>query len=52
MRLLEAAWEEPRLRLARAIDLVEYHIRRNKISKASHGKTWKRKHGRVKFLLL
>jgi hypothetical protein len=52
VRLLEAAWEEPQLRLARAIDLVEYHIRRNKIAKASHDKTWKRKHRKVKFLRL
>ena len=52
MRLLEAAREEPRLRLARAVELVEYHIRRNKIAKASHDNAWKRKHRKVKFLLL
>ncbi len=40
------------MRLARAIALVEYHISRNKIAKASHDKTWKRKHSKVKFLLL
>ena len=52
MRLLEAAWEEPRLRLARAIELVEYHIGRNKVAKASHEKTWRQKHKKVEFLLL
>jgi hypothetical protein len=52
VRLLEAAWEEPVLRLVRAIALVEYHIRRNKIAKASHDKTWKREHSEVKFLRL
>ena len=52
VRLLEAAWDEPGLRLERAIALVQYHIRRNKIAKASHDKTWKRKHKKVKFLLL
>ncbi len=52
VRLLEAALDEPYLRLARAIELVEYHIRRNKIAKASHDKTWRRKHEKVKFLLL
>ena len=36
VRLLESAWDEPELRLARAVELVEYHIRRNKIAKASH----------------
>ena len=52
MRLLEAAWEEPRLRLARAIELVEYHIRRNKVAKASHDKLWRQKHKKAEFLLL
>jgi SRSO17 transposase len=52
VRLLEAAWEEPRLRLARAIELVEYHIRRNKVAKASHDKAWSQKHKKVEFLLL
>ena len=52
MRLLEAALEEPRLRLARAIALVEYHARRNEIAKASHDKAWYAKHQGVKFLLL
>ncbi len=40
------------MRLERAIELVEYHIRRNRIAKASHDRTWKRKHEKVKFLLL
>ena len=52
MRLLEAAWAEPGLRLGRAIALVDYHVRRNKVAKASHGKTWLAKHEGVKFLLL
>jgi hypothetical protein len=33
--------------LARAIELVEYHIRRNKVAKASHDKTWRQKHKKV-----
>ena len=52
MRLLESAWDEPGLRLACAVELVEYHIRRNKIAKAFHDKTWKRRHKKVKFLPL
>jgi hypothetical protein len=52
VRLLEAAFAEPGLRLARAVALVEYHIRRNRVAKASHDKTWKKKHKKVKFLLL
>jgi SRSO17 transposase len=52
VRLLEAALEEPELRLPRAVALVEYHIDRNKIAKASHDKTWKKKHRGVKYLRL
>ena len=52
VRLLEAALREPILRLPRAIALVAYHIRRNKVAKASHDKTWKEKHRGVIFLRL
>jgi hypothetical protein len=52
VRLLAAAFEEPVLRLERAIDLVDYHVRRNKAAKASHDKTWKKKHKKVKYLRL
>ena len=52
VRLLEAAWAEPGLRLGRAIALVDYHVRRNKVAKASHAKTWKKKHKKVKSLRL
>lgn len=52
MRLLEAAMEEPALRLPRAIALVDYHVRRNKVARRSHGKTWRAKHRGVKFLRL
>jgi hypothetical protein len=50
--LLEAALEEPELRLPRAVALVDYHTRRNKVAKASHEKTWKEKHKGVIFLRL
>ncbi len=52
VRLLEAAWEEPELKLVRAIRLVMYHIRRNKIAKASHDKSWMARHPGAKLLLL
>ncbi len=52
MRLLEAALEEPELRLWRATLLVDYHVQRNKVAKASHDKAWKKKHKKVKFLRL
>jgi hypothetical protein len=52
VRLLEAALERPGLRLERAIGVVDYHVRRNKVAKASHDKTWKKKHKKVKYLRL
>jgi hypothetical protein len=52
VRLLKAALDEPGLRLERAIDLVEYHVRRNRVARASHAKTWKKKHKKVKYLRL
>jgi hypothetical protein len=52
VRLLEAALEEPELRLVRAIALVDYHLRRNAAARRSHTKTWRAKHRGVKFLRL
>ena len=52
VRLLKAALAEPELQLTQAIALVEDHIRRNAIAKASHDSTWLAKHKGVKFLLL
>jgi hypothetical protein len=52
VRLLEAALEEPELKLPRAVALVDYHIRRNRVAKVSHDKTWKAKHKGVIFLRL
>lgn len=52
MRLLEAALMEPELKLPRATALVDYHVRRNKVARTSHAKTWRAKHRGVKFLRL
>jgi SRSO17 transposase len=52
VRLLEAALDEPRLRLARAIALVDYYVRRNEAARQSHAKTWRAKHRGVRFLRL
>ena len=52
VRLLEAALEEPELKLVRAVALVEYHIRRNRVAKASHDKTWKQRHRGLFYLRL
>jgi len=52
VRLLEAALEEPELKLPRSVYLVDYHVGRNRVAKASHDKTWKRRHKGVKYLRL
>ncbi len=52
VRLLEAAFSEPALRLPRATALVDYHVRRNGVARKSHAKTWRAKHRGVKFLRL
>ncbi len=52
VRLMEAALSEAELALPRAIWLVDYHIRRNAIAKASHDKTWHIKHEGVIFVRL
>lgn len=49
---MEAALEEPKLKLPLAVALVDYHIRRNRVAKASHDKTWKEKHKGIIFLRL
>jgi hypothetical protein len=52
VRLLAAALAEPELRLPRATALVDYHVRRNKVARKSHAKTWRARHRGVKFLRL
>ena len=52
VRLLEAALEEPALRLPRATELVDYHVRRNGVARMSHARTWRARHRGVKFLRL
>jgi hypothetical protein len=52
VRLLQAAMEEPELRLPRATALVGYHVRRNEVARKSHAKTWRAKHRGLKFLRL
>ncbi len=52
MRLLEAALEEPELKLARATALVSYYLRRNEVARRSHAKSWRARNRGVKFLRL
>ena len=50
VRLLQAALEEPEMRLPRATALVDYHVRRNEVARKSHAKTWRANHRGVEFL--
>jgi hypothetical protein len=52
VRLLEAELDEPQLRLARAIALVDYHLRRDEVARRSHAKPWRPRHRGIKFLRL
>jgi hypothetical protein len=52
VRLLRSALIDRELSLEKAIALVEYHVRRNRVAKISHDKSWHAKHEDVKFLLL
>jgi hypothetical protein len=52
VRLLEAALEEPALRLPRATALVDDQVRRNEVARKSHAKTRRVRHRGVKFLRL
>ena len=48
VRLLKAALPRPALMAAAALAVVEYHLRRNEITRRSHAKAWKRRHKGVK----
>ena len=48
VRLLRSAFARPQLSEQEAIELVEYHRRRNRIAHDSHRKTWLQKHKRIK----
>ena len=47
-RLLSAVLPQPTLTPERALEIIEYHIERNRIAKESHTKSWWRRHPKVK----
>ena len=49
---MRSALVERELSLETAIALVDYHARRNKMTKISHDKAWYARHKDIKFLLL
>jgi SRSO17 transposase len=44
VRVVKAALERPRLRAGESLQIIEYHLQRNKTARNSHRKTWLRKH--------
>lgn len=48
LELMQAAMNRPTLTEADALRLTEYHLQRNRVARASHQKSWKRKHKRLK----
>ena len=47
--LLRVVLRLPRLNREQAVEILDYHLRRNRIAKESHAKTWKRKHRRIHY---
>ena len=47
-RLLSAVLPHPTLTATRALEIMEYHIERNRIAQESHTKTWWRCHPKLK----
>jgi hypothetical protein len=48
MRLIQAALKKPTLTEEDAIRLTEYHLKRNRIARDSHRKSWLERHKRVR----
>jgi hypothetical protein len=42
----------PKLTEDQALEIMDYRLRRNRIAKKSHHKTWYQKHKKLKFKLL
>jgi SRSO17 transposase len=47
--LLQAVLPLPVLTPKRALQILEYHLNRNRVARKAHENTWQRKHGKVKF---
>jgi hypothetical protein len=52
LRLLKSALPQPKLTETEAIALVEYHLRRNRIARQSHVKSWHKRHKKVQYKVL
>ena len=52
LRLLRSALPRPTLTEEDAIAIMEYHVQRNRVAKASHRKSWLKRHNKVECKLL
>jgi hypothetical protein len=52
LRLLTSALPRPQLTEADAIAIVEYHLRRNRIARQAHVKSWHKRHKKVPYKVL
>jgi SRSO17 transposase len=52
VRILKSALPRPELTEAQALEVMDYHLRRNRTAKNSHHKTWHQKHKKLKFKVL
>jgi cytochrome c len=50
--LLKSVLQRPKLTEEEAIAIVDYHLERNRVAKASHHKSWLARHKKVKFKVL
>jgi hypothetical protein len=52
LRLLHSAVSRPRLTQEEAIAIVKYHLKRNRVARNSHTKSWHRRHKKVRYKVL
>lgn len=52
VRLLTSVLPRPKLTEEDAITIMKYHLRRNRVARASHRKSWLQRHNAVEFKLL
>jgi hypothetical protein len=52
LRLLKSTLPHPQLTETKALELLNYHLRRNRRAKNSHYKTWRKKHKHIEFKVL
>jgi hypothetical protein len=52
MRVLRSAFAKPTLNEDEAIDLIDYHLERNRVAHDSHRKSWLAKHKQLAKKLL